>query len=225
MKNEIYELINKIKVITFKKNYNNLSKINLYPGQHILLDTIYKNNGLSQRDLSKMTLKTPATITKMIKRMEKEGLIKIIADESDKRITRLELTDLGMEKIYKIKELENKLADNKDLELSRKEKLEQINNITKILKKYKGLNKFNEEIFNNLVDRIIIGEKLNNGKENLYKIKFIFKTGEMIKDNLPNNKLKIGSDMGHYGFSINKQSLEIKEDNVSAYVLRKNPHI
>ena len=106
MKNEIYELINKIKVITFKKNYNNLSKINLYPGQHILLDTIYKNNGLSQRDLSKMTLKTPATITKMIKRMEKEGLIKIIADESDKRITRLELTDLGMEKMYKIQELE-----------------------------------------------------------------------------------------------------------------------
>ena len=47
----------------------------------------------------------------------------------------------------------------------------------------------------------------------------------MIKDNLPNNKLKIGSDMGHYGFIINKQSLEIKEDNVSAYVLRKNTNI
>ena len=77
-------------------------------------------------------------------------------------------------------------------------------------------------LFNNLVDKIIIGEKLNNGKEDLYKIKFILKNGEMIKDNLPNNKLKIGNDMGHYGFSINKQSFEIKEDNVSAYVLCKN---
>ena len=47
-------------------------------------------------------------------------------------------------------------------------------------------------LFNNLVDRIIIGEKLKNGKEDLYKIKFILKNGEMIKDNLPNNKLKIG---------------------------------
>lgn len=56
-------------------------------------------------------------------------------------------------------------------------------------------------------------------------IKFILKTGEMVKDNLPNNKLKIGSDMGHYGFSINKQLLEIKEDNMSAYVLRKNSNI
>ena len=77
-------------------------------------------------------------------------------------------------------------------------------------------------LFNNLVDRIIIGEKLNNGKEDIYKIKFILKNGEMIKDNLPNNKLKIGNDMVHYGFSINKQSLEIKEDNVSAYVLCKS---
>ena len=143
----------------------------------------------------------------------------------DNKITQEILNNKEIEITNKIKELENKLADNKDLELSRKEKFEQINNITKMLKKYKGLNRFNEEIFTNLVDRIIIGEKLNNGKENLYKIKFIFKTGEMIKDNLPNNKLKIGSDMGHYGFSINKQSLEIKEDNVSAYVLRKNTNI
>ena len=103
----------------------------------------------------------------------------------DNKISQEILNNKEIEITNKIKELENKLADNKDLELSRK-------------------------------------EKLDNGKEDLYKIKFILKTGEMIKDNLSNNKLKIGSDMGHYGFSINKQPLEIKEDNVSAYVLRKN---
>ena len=64
-----------------------------------------------------------------------------------------------------------------------------------------------------------------NGKYDLYKIKFILKTGEMIKDNLPNNTLKIGADMGHYGFRVNKQALEIKEDNVTAYVLCKNSQI
>lgn len=133
----------------------------------------------------------------------------------DNKISQEILNNKEIEITNKIKKLENKLADNKELELSRKEKLEQ----------NKGLTKFNEDIFNNLVDRIIIGEKLDNGKEDLYKIKFILKTGEMIKDNLPNNKLKIGSDMRHYGFSINKQSLEIKEDNVSTYVLRKNSQI
>ena len=94
---------------------------------------------------------------------------------------------------------------SKDLELTRKQKLEQINTISKILKEYPGLTKFNKDIFNNLVDRIIIGEVLDNGEEDLYKIKFILKTGEMIKDNIPNNTLKIGTDMRHYGFKVNKQ--------------------
>lgn len=31
--------------------------------------------------------------------------------------------------------------------------------------------------------------------------------------------------MGHYGFKVNKQALEIKEDNVSAYMLCKNSNI
>ena len=103
---EIVKLFREIANLKFCMSQQQLRKLNLYPGQERIVYYLMKNNGLSQRDLSKMTLKTPATITKMIKRMEKEGLIKIIADESDKRITRLELTDLGMEKIYKIKELE-----------------------------------------------------------------------------------------------------------------------
>ncbi|MGN1000929.1 MAG: recombinase family protein [Bacilli bacterium] len=108
--------------------------------------------------------------------------------------------------INQINELENKLVLNKDLELNRKLKLEQANNISKTLKEYPGeLN-----LMKIYLDRIIIGEVLDNGKEDLYKIKFILKTGEMIKDNLPNNTLKIDSDIGHYGFKINKQSLEIK---------------
>lgn len=141
----------------------------------------------------------------------------------DNKISKEILERKGLDITNQINELENKLISNKDLELTRKQKLEQINNISKTLKEYPGLTKFNEDIFNNFVDRIIISEVLDNGKYDLYKIKFILKTGEMIKDNLPNNKLKIGSDMGHYGFSINRQVLEIKEDNVTAYVLHKNP--
>ena len=57
------------------------------------------------------------------------------------------------------------------------------------------------------------------------KLKFILKTGEIIKDNLPNNTLKIGTDIGHYGFKVNKQALGTKEDNVTAYVLHKNADI
>lgn len=143
----------------------------------------------------------------------------------DNKISQEILNNKEIEITNQINELENKLVSNKDLELTRKQKLEQINTISKTLKEYPGLTKFNEDIFNNLVDRIIIGEVLDNGECDLYKVKFILKTGEMIKDNLSNNKLKIGSDMGHYGFKVNKQVLENKEDNVTAYVLRKNSFI
>lgn len=106
--------------------------------------------------------------------------------------------------------------------MTRKQKLEQINAISKTLNEYSGFTKFNEGIFNSLVDRTIIGEILDDGNKDLYRVKFILKTSEMLKDNLLNNVLKISSDMGHYGFKVNKQSLEIKEDNVTAYVLHKN---
>lgn len=78
------------------------------------------------------------------------------------------------------------------------------------VKQYKDLTKFNEEIFNNLVDKIIIEEKLENVKEDFYKIKFILKTGELINGNLPNGKLDIGTNFGKYGFTITKQKLEEK---------------
>ncbi len=108
---------------------------------------------------------------------------------------------------------------------SLEKKLEQIDKISNTLKQYKGLTKFNEEVFNSLVDKIIIGEKIENGEENFYKIKFILKTGELINENLPNGKLDIGTSFGKYGFTITKQELEEKEDNVSAYVLQRHSNI
>lgn len=66
--------------------------------------------------------------------------------------------------------------------------------------------------FNCLVDKIIIGEKSENGEEDFYKIKFILKTGELINENLHNGKLDIGTSFGKYGFTITKQELENKED-------------
>ena len=125
----------------------------------------------------------------------------------------------------KIKEYEQQLKTNENIEITRKQKLEQIDKISNTLKQYKGLTKFNEEVFNIMVDKIIIGEKSENGDEDFYKIKFILKTGELVSENLPNGKLDIGTNFGKYGFTITKQELENKEDNVSAYVLQRHSNI
>lgn len=125
----------------------------------------------------------------------------------------------------KIKEYEQQLKDAENIELTKKQKLKQIDKISNTLKQYKGLTKFNKEVFNNLIDKIIIGEKLENGEEDFYKIKFILKTGKLINENLPNGKLDIGTNCGKYGFTITKRELEKKEDNVSAYVLQRHASI
>ncbi len=152
-------------------------------------------------------------------------LSNLIDLQLDDSISKDILNQKNLEISNKIKEYEQQLKTNENIETTRKQKLEQIDKISNTLKQYKGLTKFSEEVFNSLVDKIIIGEKLENGDEDFYKIKFILKTGELINENLPNGKLDIGTNFGKYGFTITKQELEEKEDNVSAYVLQRHTRV
>ena len=152
-------------------------------------------------------------------------LSNLIDLQLDGTISKEILNQKNLEISNKIKEYEQQLKDTENVELTRKQKREQIDKISNTLKQYKGLTKFNEEVFNSLVDKIIIGEKLENGDEDFYKIKFILKTGELINENLPNGKLDIGTNFGKYGFTITKQKLEEQEDKVSAYVLQRHTNI
>ena len=122
--------------------------------------------------------------------------------------------------LTKLKSYEQQLKDSENIEITRRQKLEQIDKISNTLKQYKGLTKFSEEVFNSLVYKIIIVEKLENGEEDFYKIKFILKTGELINENLPNWKLNIGTNFGKYGFIITKQELDGQE-----YVLQWHSNI
>lgn len=106
--------------------------------------------------------------------------------DSDKYINSLEiLNQKNLQISNKIKEYEQQLKDTENIEITQKQKLEQI-------------------------DKIIIGEKSGNGKEDFYNIKFILKTGQLINKNLPNGKLDIGTNFGKYGFTITKQELKEK---------------
>lgn len=151
--------------------------------------------------------------------------INLIVLQLDGTISKEILNQKNLEISNKIKGYEQQLKDTENVELTGKQKLEQIDKISNTLKQYKVLTKFNETVFNSLVDKIIIGEKLENETEDFYKIKFILKTGELINENLPNGKLDIGTNFGKYGFTITKQELVEKEDNVSAYVLQRHSYI
>ncbi len=163
-------------------------------------------------------------IKKEISKLESK-LSNLIDLQLDGSISKELLNQKNLEISNKIKEYEQQLKNNENVEITKKQRIEQIDKISNTLKQYKGLTKFNEEVFNNLVDKIIIGEKSENGEEDFYKIKFILKTGELVSENLPNGKLDIGANFGKYGFTITKQELEEKEDNVSAYVLQRHTRI
>ncbi|RUS49233.1 MarR family winged helix-turn-helix transcriptional regulator [Cohnella sp. AR92] len=69
----------------------------VYPGQPPLLLRLSDADGLSQRELAESKGVKPATLTVMLQRMEKTGLIRRAADEKDQRVTRVRLTDKGRE--------------------------------------------------------------------------------------------------------------------------------
>ncbi|EYE89527.1 MarR family transcriptional regulator [Fervidicella metallireducens AeB] len=82
-----------------------LEKLELYPGQPPLLFTLYKNDGLSQREIADKLHIKPATITVMLSRMEKTGLIIRKQDKEDQRILRVYLTDKGKEMCEELKKI------------------------------------------------------------------------------------------------------------------------
>ncbi|NJM68760.1 MAG: MarR family transcriptional regulator [Scytonema sp. RU_4_4] len=72
-----------------------LTQLGLHPGQEILLLYLWENDGLIQSELASLMQVEAPTLTKMIHRMEKAGLLERRKDEEDARICRIYLTDGG----------------------------------------------------------------------------------------------------------------------------------
>lgn len=72
-----------------------LAPLGLYPGQEMLLCEISREDGLTQGELAVRLGVQPATVSKMLSRMDAAGLISGCRDTNDGRITRLHLTEAG----------------------------------------------------------------------------------------------------------------------------------
>jgi DNA-binding MarR family transcriptional regulator len=67
----------------------------IHPGQAMCLRLLAANDGISQRDLAAALHVARPTVTKMLKSMEKSGLVRREPDAADARLTRVELTGAG----------------------------------------------------------------------------------------------------------------------------------
>jgi DNA-binding MarR family transcriptional regulator len=72
-----------------------LTEIGLYAGQEMFLHNLWEQDGQTQSQLVEHLCVQPATISKMLDRMEKTGLVVRRADAEDNRVSRVFLTEQG----------------------------------------------------------------------------------------------------------------------------------
>jgi DNA-binding MarR family transcriptional regulator len=72
-----------------------LETLGLYRGQPPVLHALWDREGLTHGDLAARLHVSPATMTKMLRRMEKAGFIERRSDPDDERVSRVYLTDSG----------------------------------------------------------------------------------------------------------------------------------
>lgn len=75
--------------------YTLLEALGLYHGQPPMLRALWEQEGLTHGALAARLHVQPATITKMVKRMEKAGFVERRPDPLDQRVSRVYLTDAG----------------------------------------------------------------------------------------------------------------------------------
>ena len=81
----------------YSRIQSQLAEVGLYRGQPPILMLLYKNDGMSQKEMARALNLSPATMTVTLKRMEKAGLVLREMDEHDQRILRVHLSDKGRE--------------------------------------------------------------------------------------------------------------------------------
>lgn len=80
-----------------RKVFERLSDRCLSVGQPKVLEYLYFNDGAIQKDIAEACMIEPATVTSLLSRMEKGGLIKRKSRVGDKRYMCVYLTEIGRE--------------------------------------------------------------------------------------------------------------------------------
>jgi DNA-binding MarR family transcriptional regulator len=75
--------------------HTSLDRIGLYRGQQFALQALWQQEGLTHSELAEWLNVSPATVTNMLKRMEKAGLVERRRDTEDERVSRVYLTEAG----------------------------------------------------------------------------------------------------------------------------------
>ena len=118
----LYFLLNTTIRLYYIRTHELLEKIGLYPGQPRVLHALWKEDGLSQKQLGQELNIKPSTVTVMINRMEKAGLVKRMQDKEDLRVSKVYLEQKGIELKDDISEVGSKVNEMTFAGFSQQEK-------------------------------------------------------------------------------------------------------
>jgi len=92
--NIFHKLMRTSKMVSHK-TFDSLSEIGLFRGQPPLLMALWNKDCQSRKELCDLMDRKPATITKMVKRLESNDFVTSRIDIVDSRVSRVCLTDKG----------------------------------------------------------------------------------------------------------------------------------
>lgn len=101
----VLSLLMRMTHVYFQKNFQQLNSIGLHPGQPPMLWHIFKDEGLSQKELASRLKVKPPTVNVSLQRMEKADYICRRQDEKDQRVSRIYLTEKGRQLAEQIGEM------------------------------------------------------------------------------------------------------------------------
>lgn len=105
----LYHVFSQVIRLHYHRAHTLLEKVGVYPGQPAMLIALHIKDGQSQKDLADKLQIKPATITVMLRRMEKSGLVKRMQDTEDQRVLRVYITDKGKELFMEVTGIINEI--------------------------------------------------------------------------------------------------------------------
>ncbi|OBR62197.1 hypothetical protein A7K91_00775 [Paenibacillus oryzae] len=121
-----------------------LQDYELYPGQPPLMFSLEREPGRSQNELAKELSIQKATLTVMLNRMEKTGLVRRESDARDQRISRIFLTDKGKGLLVRLQRTLDVLEEQAMKGFSEEEKQVMTELLARIEKNLKALKEAKE---------------------------------------------------------------------------------
>jgi len=88
-----------------------MHKIGLHRGQGFALIHLWHNDGMTQSNLARSMHISPASVTNMLQRMERDGWIERKRDEADQRVVRVYLTARAQETRIQAKRVFQEMED------------------------------------------------------------------------------------------------------------------